>query len=57
MVDEPLHAVVDGYYQLLLGRSIDPSGAATWVSAIQRGARDEQIIALIVSSAEYRGNV
>jgi hypothetical protein len=51
---EHLTEVVDGYYQLLLGRSIDPSGRATWVGLIQRGARDEEIIASIVSSAEYR---
>ncbi|UOY01185.1 S8 family serine peptidase [Blastococcus sp. PRF04-17] len=51
---EHLTAVVNGYYLTLLGRSIDPAGQRSWVSAIQRGARDEQIIASIVSSAEYR---
>jgi subtilisin family serine protease len=51
---EHLTAVVNGYYQQLLGRNIDPSGARSWVSAIQRGARDEQIIAGIVASPEYR---
>ena len=51
---EYLTTIIDGYYQRLLQRSIDPSGRATWVSAIQNGARDEQIIAGIVASQEYR---
>jgi type VII secretion-associated serine protease mycosin len=51
---EHLTTVVNGYYQQLLRRNIDPSGARSWVSAIQRGARDEQIIAGIVASREYR---
>jgi len=51
---EHLTTVVDGYYVDLLGRHIDPSGKATWVGLIQRGHRDEEIIAAIVSSAEYR---
>jgi hypothetical protein len=54
---EHLTQVVDGYYVSLLGRHIDPSGRVGWVTAIQHGARDEEIIAGIVSSAEYRGNV
>jgi hypothetical protein len=53
---EHLTTVVNGYYLDLLGRSIDPGGRATWVGAIQRGARDEEIIAAIVSSPEYRLN-
>lgn len=52
---EHLSTVVDGYYLDLLGRHLDESGRAYWVAAIQHGARDEQIIAGIVSSAEYRG--
>lgn len=54
---EYLTAVVNGYYLDLLGRPIDASGRQTWVGAIQRGARDEEIIASIVSSAEYRNGV
>lgn len=54
---EHLTTVVDGYYVDLLGRHIDPSGKATWVGLIQSGSRDEQIIAAIVSSTEYRTNV
>lgn len=51
---EHLTEVVNGYYLDLLRRSIDPSGQRSWVTAIQNGARDEEIIASIVSSAEYR---
>lgn len=51
---EHLTTVVNGYYQQLLGRDIDPVGARGWVSAIQNGARDEQIIAGIAASQEYR---
>lgn len=54
---EHLTAVVDGHYVHLLGRHLDPSGQATWVGQIQAGHRDEEIIAAIVSSAEYRANV
>lgn len=54
---EYLTGVVNGYYLDLLRRGIDPTGRRSWVTAIQRGARDEQIIASIVSSAEYRGKV
>lgn len=49
---EYLTSVVDGYYQHLLRRSIEP-GQGTWVAAIQNGARDEQIISGIVASDEY----
>ena len=54
---EHLTTVVDGYYVDLLDRGIDPTGAASWVSAIQGGARDEQIIAGLVASDEYRSKV
>lgn len=54
---EHLTTVVDGYYVHLLGRHIDPSGTATWVGLIQFGHRDEEIIAGIVSSDEYRSKV
>lgn len=51
---ENLTTLVNGYYVDLLDRSIDPSGQATWVRLIQTGTREEQIIASIVSSPEYR---
>ena len=50
---ERLSTVIDGYYRLLLGRGIDPSGRQTWVTAIQQGARTEAIIGAIVASDEY----
>jgi subtilisin family serine protease len=54
---EHLTEVVNGYYVTLLRRGIDPAGQRDWVSAIQRGSRDEEIIASIVSSVEYRQQV
>ena len=54
---EHLTSVVDGYYVDLLGRHIDRSGKATWVGLIQQGHRDEEIVAAIVSSEEYRASV
>jgi hypothetical protein len=54
---EHLTSVVNQYYVALLGRGIDPSGRQTWITAIQRGARDEEIIASLVSSTEYRAGV
>jgi subtilisin family serine protease len=52
--NEYLTAVVNDYYVDLLRRGIDSSGRQTWVTEIQRGARDEEIIGSIVASAEYR---
>lgn len=50
---EHLTTVIDGYFVDLLARHLDPSGTTYWVTAVQRGSRDEQIIAGIVASAEY----
>ena len=50
---ERLTTVVNGYYQAFLGRGIDPTGLATWVGALQRGARSEAIIGGIIASDEY----
>ena len=44
-------------YADLLHRHIDPAGGAAWVSSIQGGYRDEQIIAGLLASPEYRSNV
>lgn len=52
---EHLVTVVDGYYQQLLGRGIDPTGSRSWVAAIQGGHRVEEIIGGIVASEEYFG--
>jgi len=50
---EHLTTVVDEYYVDLLGRHIDPSGRAAWVSLIQRGTRVEAVIGGIIASDEY----
>ena len=50
---EHLTAVVNGYYQHLLGRELDPSGKAGWVGILQAGGRDETIIGGIIASDEY----
>ncbi|MBO3101928.1 DUF4214 domain-containing protein [Cellulomonas fengjieae] len=50
---EHLSTVVDGYYEQLLGRHLDPTGQRTWVSALQGGVHDEEIIGGIIASAEY----
>jgi hypothetical protein len=54
---EHLTTVVDGYYQWLLRRHIDPVGARDWVARIQQGYRDEAIIAGIVASPEYATHI
>lgn len=50
---EHLTTVVDGHYRELLGRGIDRTGAAHWVTQIQRGVRVEAIVGGIIASAEY----
>jgi subtilisin family serine protease len=50
---EQLSTVIDGHYQHLLGRGIDPTGRAGWVTAIQQGTRLEAVIGGIVASPEY----
>ncbi|HUX70353.1 MAG TPA: DUF4214 domain-containing protein, partial [Cellulomonadaceae bacterium] len=50
---EHLTMVVNGHYQHLLGRDLDPSGQATWVGILQVGGRDETIIGGIIASDEY----
>lgn len=50
---ERLSTVIDGYYQHLLKRRIDPTGRQHWVSAVQTGTRTEGIISGIVASQEY----
>jgi len=54
---EHLSTVIDGYYQELLDRGIDPAGQWSWVTAIQYGARVEAIIGGIVASDEYVSKV
>ena len=52
---EHLSTVVDGYYEHLLRRGLDPTGQATWVARLQAGGRDEDIIGGILASDEYWG--
>lgn len=54
---ELLTSQLDADYQYLLGRTIDPSGSATWVGAIQNGVRYEQVIGSIVASDEYYSTI
>ena len=54
---EKLETDVDGYYQWLLRRGLDPVGRDGWVRLIQHGTRVEAIIAGIIASDEYRANV
>lgn len=54
---ERLSTDIDGDYQWLLGRSLDPSGQRTWVAAIQNGIRYEAVIGSIISSDEYVSNL
>lgn len=54
---ERLETDVAGYYTWLLRRPLDDVGRAGWVRAIQAGHRVEEIIAGIIASPEYRGNI
>jgi autotransporter-associated beta strand protein len=45
--------VVQGFYQKFLGRAADTGGLNTFVTALQQGARDEQVVQTITSSDEY----
>lgn len=50
---ELLTAQIDAEYQYFLGRSLDPTGQATWVGQLQHGVRYEQVIGSIIASDEY----
>ncbi|WP_426595012.1 DUF4214 domain-containing protein [Cellulomonas sp. McL0617] len=54
--EEHLAPVVAGYYQQLLGRGLDPTGRRSWISLLQAGTHDEDIIGGIVASYEYWTN-
>jgi hypothetical protein len=53
---EHLGDVVDGYYGLLLHRSVDPTGRALSIAFLRGPGRIEQIIAAVVASPEYTGD-
>ena len=50
---EHLQTTVNGYYQHYLNRNADAGGVNFWVTQLQRGARDEDIVSLIIGSDEY----
>jgi uncharacterized delta-60 repeat protein len=45
--------LVQSYYTTYLGRPTSDAELAVWVAALQRGDRQEQVLANIVASAEY----
>jgi hypothetical protein len=53
---EALQRLVDGFYQTYLGRPAD-AGAAVYVSALQTGTTDEDVLTSILASAEYYTHV
>jgi hypothetical protein len=54
---EARSALVSGLYQRYLHRPADPTGLASFSSALARGMRDEQLIAYLVGSSEYFGQI
>jgi hypothetical protein len=44
---------IEGYYETLLGRTADPQGRAHWVSALENGSTDEQVVSSFLNSPEY----
>ena len=53
---EALQRLVDGFYQTYLGRPAD-AGAAVYVTALQTGTTDEDVLTSILASAEYYTHV
>lgn len=53
MSTERLATDLDGDYQWLLERNLDPSGQATWIAQLQGGVRYEEVIGSIIASDEY----
>jgi hypothetical protein len=49
--------LINGYFQQFLNRAADPTGLGAFLTVLQRGGREEQVIASIVGSAEYFGRV
>jgi uncharacterized protein GlcG (DUF336 family) len=53
LASDAYHQVlVQDYYREFLGRSADPSGLATFTSYLDRGGRDEAVIAALLGSGE-----
>ena len=45
--------IVNGYYRQVLHHDADSVGLGYWISQLQQGLRDEQLIASLVNSDEY----
>jgi hypothetical protein len=50
---EALTYAVDGFYVKFLGRQAAGGEEAVWVAALENGATEEQVIAVILSSSEF----
>jgi hypothetical protein len=50
---EALTYAVDGFYVKFLGRQAVGGEEAVWVNALEHGATEEQVIAVILSSSEF----
>jgi hypothetical protein len=50
---EALTHAVDGFYVKFLGRQAVGGEEAVWVAALENGATEEQVIAVILSSSEF----
>jgi len=55
--DEYDRDVVGSYYPIYLRRSVDAGGLNFFSDQLQRGVRDEQVIASLVGSDEYFARV
>jgi hypothetical protein len=54
---DPDSAVVEGIYQLVLGRAGDPASVAAWAARLEGGLSVAELARAFLSSAEYEGNV
>ena len=45
--------LVNGFYRTILGRQGSTADTSGWVQLLLQGTRDEQVQAMILSSAEY----
>jgi hypothetical protein len=55
--DEYYRLLVTGFFVRFLGREPDATTLSGFVAALRAGARQEDLITIIVSSAEYFGKV
>src|SRR5262249_29438390 len=54
---EGLQDDVQGFYRNLLGRPADSSGLNSFVTAMQQGATDQQVLEVIAGSDEFFANL